>query len=263
VSKSFSVDTIVEINRLYEEISQLKDFSPGEKVNDSFSRLVQLAMKYDKKIELCEDKKQHLQQLSAEAEYQLEKYWADKIINSVDPVKELETFPYFKNYQDLTTLEYNSLHSCVAHKDHKFIFIGGGFLPLTSMVLASKYNTPSTIIDIDKEVTAKSRILIKVLKLDHLIDIQNSAGQTFNYQNYNIIFVAALAGLDSETKTEIFNQIKSTAPKGSHIVARSSWNNRELLYRPIDESIYKSFTPIIKVDPFHDVINSVVILENA
>lgn len=257
------MNKIIGINDLYEEISQLKDFSPSEKVNNAFSDLVQLAMKFDRKLELSEDKKEHLQYLSAEAEYQLEKYWADKIINSIDPLKELETFPYFKNYQDLTTLEYNSLYSCSEHKSHKVIFIGGGFLPLTSIVLASKYNISSTIIDIDKEVTEKSRILVKALKLDHLIDIQNSAGQTFNYQNYNTIFVAALAGLDSKTKTEIFNQIKSTSPKKSHIVARSSWNNRELLYRPIDESIYKIFTPIIKVDPFHDVVNSIVILENS
>tara|TARA_B110000977_G_C11069307_1_gene488998 strand:+ start:2144 stop:2917 length:774 start_codon:yes stop_codon:yes gene_type:complete len=256
------MDKVTEINSLYEEISQLKDFSPSEKVNNAFSNLVQLAMKFDRKIELSENKKEHLQYLSAEAEYQLEKCWADKIINSIDPIKELETFPYFKNYQDLTTLEYNSLHSFSEHKSHKVIFIGGGFLPLTSIVLANKYNISSTTIDIDKEVTEKSRILVKSLKLDHLIDIQNSAGQTFNYQNYNTIFVAALAGLDSKTKTEIFNQIKSTSPKKSHIVARSSWNNRELLYRPIDESIYKIFTPIIKVDPFHDVVNSIVILEN-
>ena len=101
-----------------------------------------------------------------------------------------------------------------------------------------------------------------MLKLDHLIDIYNASGQDFDYQDYNTIFVAALAGLDSETKTEIFNRIKSTSPQGSHIVARSSWNNRELLYRPIDTSIYKIFTPIIKIDPFHDVINSIVILKN-
>ncbi|MBK2356677.1 nicotianamine synthase family protein [Francisella hispaniensis] len=256
------MDRMTEINYLYEEISQLKDFSPSEKVNSAFSSLVKLAMKYDSKIELSEEKKEHLQYLSAEAEYQLEKYWVNKIVNSSNPIKELETFPYYKNYQDLTTLEYNSLCSCAEHKDHKFIFIGGGFLPLTSIVLASKYNISSKIIDIDKEVTEKSKILIKALKLDHLIDIYNAAGQIFNYQDYNTIFVAALAGLDSKTKLDIFNQIRSTAPKGSHIVARSSWNNRELLYRPIDESIYKIFTPIIKVDPFHDVINSVVILEN-
>jgi nicotianamine synthase len=134
---------------------------------------------------------------------------------------------------------------------------------MTSIMLALEHNITSTIIDSDKLAVEMSTRLISVLGLEDKIKIIHANGIDFNYAQFNTIYIAALAGLNSKIKNQIFKQIKKTAKKDIHLIARSSWRNRKLLYKPISPTIYKIFQPIIKVDPFNEIVNSVIILKNA
>lgn len=249
------------INKVYEDILQLKTLTPCPEVDKAFTQLVNEAIKYESNGKLRTNEIGKLQQISAEAEYNLELHWANNIIRSSNPEEELKRFPYLQNYLDLTKLEINSLNACTTHNSHKFLFVGGGPLPMTALVLAKKYKISSTVLDMNEEAVEKAKNVIKSLHLSNLIEVKYISGENFNYKNYNVVFIAALAGLDSQTKNRIFQQIKSTASRGTHIMARSSWRNRKLLYKPLDTSIYKVFKPIIKVDPFNDIVNSIIILK--
>ncbi len=250
------------IRELYKKIEELKDFTPSTEVNELFTQLVEKSVKYSLDAKLTRYEISRLQILSAKAEYELEKYWSLRIISSNNSIEEFKKFPYIKNYIDLTKLEIFTLMGCSKHDNHEVVFIGGGPLPMTAIVLSLYHNIKSTIIDMDEDAVNLSEKLIKQLDLDSSIKIIKSSGERFNYKDYNTVFVAALAGLNSSTKRKIFLRIKATSKSGTHIVARSSWGNRRILYRPLSSSIFKIFKPILRVDPFNDVVNSAVILRN-
>lgn len=253
----------MDIKDIYKGISQLNDLKPSEQVNSFFSELVSKAIKYNADGKLTNYEQSVLQNLAAKAEFELEMYWAKEIINSEKPQTKLKAFPYYKNYSDLTKLELYSLQSCIEHKDHKVVFVGGGPLPMTAIMLAIEHNIDSTIIDCDETAVEQAKKLLMALNLDNKIRVEFADGVNYDYSNHNTIYIAALAGLNNKIKNQIFKQIKSTSQKGTHLIARSSWRNRKLLYKPISTSIYKIFQPIIKVDPFNDIVNSIIILKNA
>ena len=134
---------------------------------------------------------------------------------------------------------------------------------MTAIVMAMEYDMHSTIVDIDTTAVGISRQVIRRLGLEDMIKVKLSAGEKYDYHNFNVIFIAALAGTNSKLKLKICQQIKNTADKEAHIIARSSWKNRRLLYRKLDAEIFEMFQPIVKVDPFNEVVNSVIILKNA
>ena len=253
----------MEVEEIYDRIIKLNDLSPSEKVNFLFTQLVNKATDWNTKYDLRDSEIDKLQKICSASEFELEKYWAKRIINSDDPQKELQNFPYTKNYKDLSRLKWFSIKGCSEHLIHKILFIGGGPLPMTSIVLANDFGLSSTILDIDKTAAELSTCLIEKLNLQDKIKIINSSGETFDkYSDYNIIFVAALAGSDEKDKEKIFDQINNQAKDHIHVLARSSWANRTLLYKPLSESIFKKFKPIIQINPFNDIVNSIVIFSN-
>lgn len=249
---------------LYIKITTLNDLSPSEKVNFLFSQLVEKSLEEgDKNTTLTKSETAKLQLICARAEYEMEKYWAKRILEAIDSNNELLKFPYYSNYEKLTQMEWFSLLSCTKHIKHKAIFVGSGPLPLTAIVLAKKYTSTVTVLDVDKEACELSRKLIKKLGLEKKIRVINEDGVNFeSYKEYNLIFIAALAGVDIKTKENILKKIRKDTEKGIHILARSSWGMREILYKPLDKKLFKLFKPIIEVRPHNDVVNSVIVFEN-
>ena len=134
---------------------------------------------------------------------------------------------------------------------------------MTAIVLTIEHKTKVTLIDNDLEAIKLSRAVIKKLGLGHMITILHAEGDSFkDYADFNVIFVAALAGADSKQKKNIFKHIQKKASKNCHIIARSSWGKRKLLYRPLPRSIYSLFKPVIEIFPYNRTLNSVVIFEN-
>jgi nicotianamine synthase len=252
----------MKLKELYNKIIALDDLKPSAEVNALFSELVSKAIDLENKEKLSFNERIELQKLCSLSEYQLERYWVEKILASENAEEMLRSFPYFQNYKELTKLEYYALNGCVEHSDHQMLFIGGGPLPLTAIVLALDFGVKSTVLDIDESAVALSTELIRRLGLENMIQVVQKSGAEFTeYSDFNVIFIAALAGIDAKTKRGIFSQVKKFANKGTHILARSSWGNRKLLYRPLSKRLFKEFTPIIEVNPFHQVVNSVVVFK--
>lgn len=251
------------INKLYKDILNLDSLKPTYKVNKLFSSLVSYVLDPNNKNTLKETELEKLQEICSRAEYELEKHWAKKIIESDNPLKTLRKFPYFSNYRKLTQMEWFSLLSCTTHKTHKVVFVGGGPLPLTAIVMAQQYTDKITVLDIDETACELSSQLVRKLKLDKKIEIIKTDASKFeNYKNYNAFVVAALAGANMNSKRKILQKIKKDSPKLSHILARSSWGLREILYKPLDKKLYDIFEPVIEVKPKNDVVNSFVIFNS-
>lgn len=261
MSKLSKCQKCSQVEKLYSQISKLTDLNPTNKVNQLFSKLVSLAISdiYEHTLHL--QKQTHLQQICSQSEYLLERFWANKIAISSDPPVTLTTFPYYQNYLDLVQLEFFSLKGCTQHQIHHFLFVGGGPLPLTAIILAKEYGVSVTVLDYDHDACLASKLLISKLGLQNQINIINQDGSSYlDYGKYDVISVAALAGTDDTVKKNILLQIKSNAKPKTHILARSAWGNRQLLYKSIDRQLYEIFTPIIEVHPQNHVVNSVIIM---
>ncbi len=252
------------IRKLYGKLTALKTYTPSEEVNGLFVELVRLALGPDDKNTLTAEEMDKLQVICGTAEYELEKYWAEKIVRSDDPKGVMEDFPYMENYQKLTRMEWFSLLSCEAHEEHGIFFAGGGPLPLTAILLARDYGQKVTVADIDADACDFSMRLVKALGLDKKITVINAdAAEYEGYGGFNVIIVAALAGLEKGMKGRILGKIKKHALRGAHVLARSSWGMRELLYRPLEPEACDGFKRIIEVRPRNDVVNSIVIFKNS
>jgi len=251
------------IRKLYEDIRKAGDLSPSPRINRLFGDLVREATRtFDERAGLSLKEERLLQNLCSRAEYELERYWAERITASPSPRKELARFPYVKNYLDLTRLEWFSFQGCQTHKNHRVLFVGGGPLPLTAIMLAREFNIASTVIDSDKTAVGLSKKVIDQLGLARMVTIRHADARDFkDYGKFSVIFVAALAGLIPSQEENIFLRIKEKAKKGTHIMARSSWGNRRLLYRPLSPKTYRHFEPVLRIDPYSDIVNSVVIFK--
>lgn len=254
-----------EIRALYEAIRLQPSLKPSPEINRLFSRLVAIALSPETADHaLTPAETAHLQQLCSRAEYELELHWAKRIVQSGDAPSELRAFPYYANYEALTKLEWFTLRSCQNHDDHSVLFVGSGPLPLTAILLAQSYVDQVTILDYDESACDISRQLVNKLGLATRITVVQADAAAFDgYDRFNTIFIAALAGSTPQQKEEIMRRIKDRSRPHTHILARSSWGMREILYTPLDRRLYSLFRPVIEVRPHNGVVNSLVIFENA
>ena len=246
------------LKRLYKEIISLKNLKPSPQVNGLFEALVKKALDECDHETLTLQERKNLNCVCSLAEYELEKYWSEKVISGEAHIEE---FPYFSNYKALARLEWHALQACSRHSDHKGLFVGGGPLPLTAIIFAQEYGIPMAVIDNDVRAVKLARAVVKRIGLERQIKILRGEAELFTkYKNYNLIVVAALAGSTKTKKENIFLWIKKNAAPGTHIIGRSSWGRRRLLYPEIPRSVYRIFEPIMRIHPHNDIVNSIVLL---
>jgi nicotianamine synthase len=251
----------MEARAIYEELSNVADLRPSEAVNALFARLVRVALSPEVQAhDLSCDDVARLQALCGAGEYELERFWVEETLAAADPPAALRRFPYFQNYVNLTRLEWSSLTACQRHRSHSILFCGGGPLPLTAILLARNYGIRSMVIDNCPDAVELSTRLVEALGLGGAIEIVHADARAYgSFEDYNTIFVAALAGVDDAAKADIFRRIRLEAPEDAHVMARSSWGNRTLLYRPLPRTIYDELVPVAEVRPPGDIVNSIVI----
>jgi nicotianamine synthase len=122
----------------------------------------------------------------------------------------------------------------------KVAFIGSGPLPLTSLCMLDRYPS-STVHNIDRDSTAlsTSQELCSKLGYDGMTfaceDI-TSHSSTTKWQDFDVVFLAALVGCDTESKISILANLSRKLKAGTLVVARSAKGLREVLY-PVSQSI--------------------------
>jgi len=247
------------LRHIYRKIKNLDDFEPSPKVNETFSNLVTGIVDENLEGDLSNQEIQELRTLCGKSEFQLEKHWSQRIIESEDPKKEMEKFPYYTNYEKLVAFEYATVVGCCKDLEKNAVFVGGGPLPFSALILAKDYDFDITIIDRDSEAVENAQKLCGRLDLEIEV-IQSNAEEFKGYNDYSLIHVAAMVGGTEDEEIEVFQSIKSQIDKHSHIAARTVHGRRKLLYRPVSKRVKKMFNVEAEKRPSRDVINSTVVM---
>ena len=81
---------------IFNRIVNLESLKPSKETNGAFSDLVKYCEE-NKNIHLKKYQIEELRKLSSVAEYEMELYWAKRIVSSKEPAKELKRFWYYTN----------------------------------------------------------------------------------------------------------------------------------------------------------------------
>lgn len=253
-----------KILQIYNVLQGQASLTPSPEVDAAFSQLVNIALqnhgeKFSQEVELIIPK---LHVLSAEGEYELEQFWANRIIKDPFPMIRLEEYPYYHNYELLTQLEYQSLRVLGERSITKVLFVGSGPLPLAAIILAKRYGIAVVCVDKDAEATALSAKLVKVLGLENLITIiWGDAHTNLQAGDFDVVIMAALVGMTQEEKLAVLEELHTSLRPGTLMVIRTAHGGRRLLYPYINERSISNFNVHAVILPQNEVVNSVIIAE--
>ncbi|CAF1496590.1 unnamed protein product [Adineta ricciae] len=261
------MSTSTKWREIYNRIMSLPSLTPSDQVNEAIDSLREQISQSNEddlnKSGLTEQEIIQLRQRFSQSVYELEKSWAHKILNHSNHQLTLEQFPQWDNYLKVMKREWDSIQIYAKEfLTKKVLLIGGGPIPLSAIILAQQYHISSVVMDIDEEATDLARKIVFALGLQNQITLIQSSGESFqNYQEYSLIYVAALAGLVLEGKQKIFDTIKSQTTPGTFILTRSSHGTRQILYLPLHQRIQEQFETVMEIHPNDEVMNSIILLK--
>jgi len=178
---------------------------------------------------------------------------AEEILKSDDPWATLESFHFYDRYQSLIKNE-NQLVKFTP--EQKLVFIGGGPLPLTSILLKKYCSVNSISIEIIPEVAELSRRVIKRLGMESQIDVIMGDETAVKDADYTVVMVAALA----EPKERIFANLWEIVDTKTPVIYRTYTGMRAILYSPVTEKATRGFHKEVMILPKGKVNNTSVLI---
>lgn len=124
----------------------------------------------------------------------------------------------------------------------RIAFIGSGPLPLTSLCMLDRYPNAS-VHNIDRDSTAleTSQELCQKLGYSGMTfsceDITKEDESGTNWDEFDVVFLAALVESDTESKISILASLSRKLKGGTLVVARSAKGLREVLY-PVSQDYH-------------------------
>ncbi|KAG2534424.1 hypothetical protein PVAP13_9NG064458 [Panicum virgatum] len=152
-AQNHEVAALVEkISGLHAAIAKLPSLSPSPAVDALFTALVAACVPASP-VDVsrlgpgARKMREELIRLCSDAEGQLEAHHADALAAFDNPLDHLHRFPYYRNYVDLSRLEYDLLARHVPGlAPARVAFVGSGPLPFSSLVLAARH-LPGALFD--------------------------------------------------------------------------------------------------------------------
>lgn len=254
---------------LYQKISALDSLKPCKDVNALFSQLVNTCIPpnpidVDNLCSKVKEIRGKLIRLCGEAEGHLESHFAAVLATFERPLSHVSLFPYYDNYLELSRLEYNILSEHCPKPPSKVAFIGSGPLPLTTIVLATNHLTTTIFHNYDINATANSQAEALVLPdpdlskrvMFYTADVMDI---TTKMKEYDVVFLAALVGMDKEEKNRFIAHVSKHMAPGTLLMLRSAHGARAFLYPVVDPTDLLGFEVLTVFHPTTDVVNSVVL----
>ncbi|GMG99778.1 hypothetical protein Nepgr_001618 [Nepenthes gracilis] len=260
---------LAQITRLYEEISRLDSLKPSKDVNTLFTQLVLTCMPHSaidvtKLCKRVQEMRSKLIRLCGEAEGLLESHFSTLLGSFENPLHHLHLFPYFNNYLKLSQLEFSILTQHSVRVPVRVAFVGAGPLPLTSIVLATYHLTESFFHNYDIDASANSmasRLVSSAPDLSRRMSFHTSdiMKVTDELKAYDVVFLAALVGMDKEEKVRVIDHLARYMDPGAILMLRSAHGARAFLYPVVDPVDLRGFEVLSVFHPTDEVINSVLI----
>ncbi|KAI7754024.1 hypothetical protein M8C21_031557 [Ambrosia artemisiifolia] len=271
-SQQENITLVKKVCDIYEKLSTLDTLKPCNEVDNLFTELVHTCIPHSSiniatLPENIQEIRSKLIRLCGEAEGHLEAHFSTILGSFKNPLHHLNVFPYYSNYLKLSRLEYNILnqhYSTIAQAPKRVAFVGSGPLPLTSIVLASCHLKETTFHNYDIDSLANSMASHLVASDDdlskrmvfHTTDIMDV---TDELKEYDVIFLAALVGMDVNEKVKVIQHLAKYMAPGAILMLRSAHGARAFLYPVVDPQDLQGFDVLSIFHPHDDVINSVVI----
>ncbi len=260
-------EIISELRGIAEQLKQVSDFSPRPQVDKLFSQLVHIVDQTNAELAakvmadpLVNGHVSFFQEISARSESALEKYWSSYIAGAMEPLVALREFTYFSNYEQMTRDEVALLKNNGLDINKKALFIGGGALPLTAILMAVEHGYQVDCLDSDAEACLLAEKLIRSSGLSNLVRIINVDSNDFaHYSDYQIVIVAALVGISDEEKMQVIKQVKREIKSDSYVLLRSVEALGNLLYRQVSEEHLAQMSVIHRGLKKSDYINTLIL----
>ncbi|KAF7817971.1 nicotianamine synthase [Senna tora] len=242
---------IEKVCDLYHKISSLESLKPCHNVDTLFTQLV-LTCIPPNPIDVSnlpqplQDMRSKLIRLCGQAESLLETHYSNILASYQNPLHHLHIFPYYSNYINLALLDFTILTQHSTHLPSTIAFVGSGPLPFTSIVLASNHLPTTTFhnYDVDPLANSMARRLfcahpdLSNRMLFHTTDIMDV---TTELKEYEVVYLAALVGMDKEEKTRIIEHLGKYMAPGAFLMLRSAHGARAFLYPVVHPSDLQGF----------------------
>ncbi|RCV40341.1 hypothetical protein SETIT_9G045300v2 [Setaria italica] len=267
-AQNHEVAALVEkISGLHAAIAKLPSLSPSPAVDALFTALVTACVPASP-VDVsrlgpdAQKMREELIRLCSDAEGQLEAHYADALAAFDNPLDHLARFPYYRNYLDLSRLEYELLGR----------YVPGWPPPASpsSLVLAARH-LPGTLFDNYDRCAAANERAKKLVRADADLSKRMSfrtadvADLTEELAEYDVVFLAALVGMAAEDKARVVAHLGRHMAPGAALVVRSAHGARGFLYPVVDpEDIGRGGFEVLAVyHPDDEVINSVIVARKA
>jgi hypothetical protein len=183
----------------------------------------------------------------------LETAKAEEILQSPDPWTTLESFHFYPRYQRLIKNENKLVNFS---PEQRVVFIGGGPLPLTLILLNKLYGARCVSIEILPSVSELSRQVIKKLGMESQIIVVEGDETAVKDLDYTVLMVAALA----EPKERVFANLWETVDTATPVIYRTYTGMRAILYSPVTEKATRGFHKEVMILPSGKVNNTSVLI---
>lgn len=251
-----------DIELAIKDVLNLQEFVPNTHVNKVMSQLVECVIKTeDLNLEAIEPiMYSRVRNISAKAETEMEKFWAQLIIKSSDPNATLQTFPYRDNYRELTKRELflTNKSGLTLTAKHKVLMIGSGPLPLSAYEMHHQSGASIDHVDPSQEAINLCQ------QLNTSLGIHGSYFEAYGqnvalHKTYDLILIAALAGETAGDKQKILENVLPYLSDEGRIVVRSARGSRRLLYPAIASKDLVNVQLLEEYHPTDYIINSVFV----
>ncbi|PKL67926.1 MAG: methyltransferase [Methanobacteriales archaeon HGW-Methanobacteriales-1] len=184
----------------------------------------------------------------------LETEKALEILEADDPWKVLESFHFYKRYEKLIR---NEAILSQLYGMENMVFIGGGPLPLTLIMINQFFGINGTSIELSPEIADISLRVLEKLGLDSEINVVCGDETKLKNIDCDMVMVAALA----EPKKRVFSNVKKFTRPNAKIVYRTYTGMRAILYAPVTEEDLQGFVTLNSVLPSGKVNNTSVLIK--
>lgn len=174
--------------------------------------------------------------------------WAAEILNNDS---KLEDFKYFQDYVKTVAQEAPMLHG-------KVLFIGGGPVPLTPILLYKNHGIKADIMDYNAAAVRTGQMVLQKLQVP--LRVFAADATTFQgYKNYQSIVVSLEAGNTMELKQRIFDNLKSQIDHNTVVLIRGSNANDAVdgtSYTNVEGYVQNYFNVVRRVPVFSNLSTS-------
>jgi nicotianamine synthase len=273
-SRDHIADRLLALLRQLEQMDEAGGLEPRDTVDRTFGELVALLcapIPEQEALGVLTDPRVAaaapvLRDLCATGEFRLERAWARRIAAAAAAERELERFPYRRNYAELSAMELHAAAGVsVGVEPSRACVLGSGPLPMTALLIARALGIPVDAIDLDTEATALAdAVLARVTGGDLVRPLRADATSFPDLDRCDLVVLAALVGLDGTAKRHVIRAVSERMRPGAMLIVRGSHRLRELLYPPVSPEDLRAAAGgrlrlLAEVHPLHEVVNSFVL----